>query len=49
MQGALSTKETEGTYRSSLEVAMNSRTVYQRNKHFLLWDKNKIKNNVTMV
>lgn len=31
-------KQTEGTYRDLL-VPLNNRTVYQRNKHFLRWNK----------
>lgn len=31
-------KQIEGTYRDLL-VPLNNRTVYQRNKHFLLWNK----------
>lgn len=35
-------KQTEGTYRDLL-VPLNNRTVYQRNKNFLLWNKKTVK------
>lgn len=39
-------KQTEGTYRNLL-VPLNNRTVYQRNNHFLLWNKKTVQREKT--